>query len=197
MALPNILTSLHGRLFGIADRGAIVVNAFRRQGVLSAVTPAVLAASTAVSGTASETAFSTKYTILKNTLLAGTVIRVRFQGILTVHNGSDTTQIKVYIGGTSGTALLTGTATNAAANAIFCGEANIIIRTIGATGTLVGFGSHAIVPAASGTASPVYGITASTTVDTTADLDIAVSVTFSSSNAGNSARLDFLAVEIA
>lgn len=153
-------------------------------------------ASTAVTATASETAFDKKYTIPANTLRAGSVIKVRFQGIATATNSTDTLQIKAYLGGTGGTAILTGTATDVANNNVFSGEFTIVVRTIGSSGTFVAFGTHTDVPAASGTATQdVMEITASTTVDTTTTQDIVVSATWSTNSAGNSCRLDIFVVE--
>lgn len=196
MALPSILQSFWGRLYGMDRRGGIVVNAFGRQGRLPLVLEAPVAASTAVTNTTSETAFDKKITVPKNTLHAGSVVRIKFQGIATSTNSTDTLQIKLYIGGTGGTALLTGTATDVADNNIFAGQFDIIIRTNGSSGTFVGFGSHTKVPAASNTATLVVATIGSTTIDTTADQDVVVSATWGAQSASDSCRLDFLTVEI-
>lgn len=154
------------------------------------------AASSAHTNTTDEALFSTQYSIPANTLVAGSVIKVRFQGIATATNSTDTLTIKLYLGGLAGTAILAGTATDVANNNIFTGEAMIVIRTAGASGTFVAVGSHSQVPAASGTAVPVYQITASTTIDTTAAQVVGVGADWSVANSGNSCRLDILAVEI-
>jgi hypothetical protein len=156
-----------------------------------------VAASTAHSDTTTEAAFDTKYSIPANTLKAGSVIKVRYQGIATATNSSDTLLIKLYIGGITGTAILTGTATDVANNNIFAGEAMIVIRTAGASGTLVAVGTHTDVPAASGTAThAITEITASTTIDTTAAQEVCVGADWSVASASNSARLDIMVVEI-
>ena len=155
-----------------------------------------VAASAAHTGTTTEALFDKQYSIPANTLLAGSIIKVRFQGIATGANSTDTITVKLYLGGLSGTAILTGSATDATANDIFTGEALIQIRTIGASGTFVSVGSMNIVPAASGTAVPVYQIVASTAVDTTGALVIGVGCDWQSSSGTNSARLDIMAVEI-
>lgn len=155
------------------------------------------AASTAISATSSETAFDTSYTIPANSLRAGSVIKVRYQGIATATNSTDTLTIKLYIGGIAGTAVLTGTATDVANNNIFAGEAMIVIRTIGSSGTLVAVGTHTDVPAASGTATHgICEITASTAIDTTTSKAVVASATWSSTNAGNSCRMDIFSVEV-
>lgn len=165
-------------------------------GWLGGLVYANTAASSAHTNTTDAALFDKTYSIPANTLVAGSVVKIRFQGIATATNSSDTLTIKLMIGGVSGTALLTGTATDVADNNIFCGEFTLVVRTSGASGTCVGVGSHSDVPAASGTAVPVYEILASTTIDTTAAQQIGVWADWSVANAGNSARLDILTVEI-
>lgn len=154
------------------------------------------AASTAITASSTETAFSTNYTIPANSLRAGSVIKVRFQGIATATNSTDTLTIKLYIGGLTGTAIFTSTATDATNNDIFAGEGIIVIRTIGSSGTLVASGSYTKVEGASGTASRVDFITASTAIDTTTSKLVTASGTWSSANAGNSCRMDIFSVEV-
>lgn len=166
------------------------------RGWLGGVAYRNLAASAAHTNTVTEALFDAQYSIPANTLKVGSVIKIRFQGIATSTNSSDTLTIKLYIGGLTGTALLTGTATDVANDNIFCGEATVVIRTVGVSGTFVAYGSHSEVPAASGTATPVYEITASSTIDTTAAQVIGVGADWSVASASNSARLDILVVEI-
>ena len=154
------------------------------------------AASTAITASSTETAFSTNYTIPANSLRAGSVIKVRFQGIATATNSTDTLTIKLYIGGLTGTAIFTSTATDATNNDIFAGEGIIVIRTIGSSGTFVASGSYTKVEGASGTASRVDFITASTEIDTTTSKLVTASGTWSSTNAGNSCRMDIFSVEV-
>lgn len=190
----GVFTSLHGRRLGLMI-GRLVSPT--RDGVFPMVGYASAAASAALTASSTETAFSTgSYTVKKGTLDPGSIIRVRFQGIATATNSTDTLQIKLYIGGILGTAILTGTATDVADNAAFWGEANIVIRTIGASGTFVANGSHSIVPAATNVAVPVYALTASTAIDTTVDQVVAVSGKWSTTSASNSCRLDMFTVEL-
>jgi hypothetical protein len=100
--------------------------------------------------------------------------------------------VKLYIGGLSGTALISHAATDVANNDVFQGEYELIIRTIGASGTMVGKGTYKSVPAAEGTMTIKDDILASTTVDTTADQKVSVSATWSAASANDSVRLDFL-----
>jgi len=155
-----------------------------------------VAASAAHAATTDEALFDKQYSIPANTLKAGSVIKVLFQGIVTASNGADELTVKLYIGGLSGTAILTGTATDAVNGHVFIGEATICIRTVGGSGTLVAVASGNIVPAATRVAVPVYQITASTAIDTTAAQVVGVGADWNSSNAGNSARFDIMVVEI-
>ncbi len=193
-------TRLHqwGKKLGLAaNNGDVLVNNSKDL-VYGGVAYASTAASSAISNTTDETAFSESYTLPKNALRAGSVIKVRYQGIATATNSTDTLLVKLYIGGITGTAILTGTATDVANSNIFAGEATIVVRTIGASGTFVAVGTHTDVPAASGTAShAITEITASTAIDTTATQQIAVSATWSVASASNSCRLDVFVVELA
>jgi len=196
MADTQGLTSIHGRRVGIDRMGNLVTDRGDGNGVnLQRYTAySNTAASTAISNTASETAFSLAYSVPANSLVPGEVIDIFWQGIATATNGTDTLAIKVYIGGTSGTLLFTHAATDVADNNVFSGWYKLIIRTVGASGTLVGFGHGKSVPAAEGTMTAKDDILASTTIDTTAAQQIAVSATWSNASASNSCRLDVLHV---
>lgn len=155
------------------------------------------AASTDVSNTTTETLFDTFITIPANALAVGSLIRIRWQGIATATNSTDTLAIKAYIGGLTGTLLWTHAATDVADNNVFQGEYELIVRTIGSSGTMVGCGWGKSVPAAEGTATFKDDILASTAIDTTAAQVIGVSATWSVASASNSCRLDFLRVGLA
>lgn len=165
-------------------------------GWLGGVVYSSTAASTALTASSTETLLDTSYSIPANTLVAGSVIKLRFQGIATATNSTDTLTIKLYIGGLAGTAVLTGTATDATNNDIFTGEALIQIRTAGASGTFVSVASGNIIPAATRVAVPVFQITASTTIDTTAAQVVGVGAKWSTTSGSNSCRLDMMVVEI-
>lgn len=196
MADTKILTSVHGKKLGLDRAGNLVVNRddAYAESLVRYTAYTNTAASTAISNTAVETAFSTSYTIPASTLVAGESIDIDWQGIATATNSTDTLTIKVYIGGTSGTLLFTHAATDVADNNVFFGTYGLIIRTIGSSGTVIGRGFGKSVPAAEGTATFKDDILASTTIDTTAAQQIAVSATWSVASASNSCRLDFLRV---
>lgn len=155
------------------------------------------AASSPVTNTTTETLFDNYITIPPNSLGVGSLILLRWQGIATATNSTDTLAIKAYIGGLSGTLLFTHAATDVANDNVFQGEYELIIRTIGASGTMVGCGWGKSVPAAEGTATFKDDILASTAIDTTVAQVIGCSATWSVANAGNSCRLDFLRVGLA
>lgn len=155
------------------------------------------AASTAVSNTVTETLFDNFLTIPAGSLGVGSLIRIRYQGIATATNSTDTLAVKLYIGGLTGTALISHAATDVANNDVFMGEYELIVRTIGTSGTMVGSGLYKSIPAAEGTMTVKDDILASTAIDTTVSQVIGVSATWSVANAGNSCRLDFLRVGLA
>ena len=73
-------------------------------------------------------------------------------------------------------------------------DADIVIRTIGASGTMVAAGVVALGVPGTVTAKPK--LMASTAIDTTAAISVNVSATWSVANAGNSVRLDVLDVQV-
>lgn len=147
------------------------------------------AASAAVTTTSSETDFDKTYAIPANALRVGDIIRIRAQVIATATNATDTLTLKLYVGST---VLLATGAVDVANNDIGLIEFEFVVRTIGASGTMVGNGRWSLgVP---GTATVRSESLASTTLDTTAAKTIKVSATWSSNNAGNSCRLDQLSV---
>lgn len=153
------------------------------------------AASAAITNTTTETLFDAQYSIPADTLKAGTRVRIKYQGIATATNSTDTLAVKCYIGGLSGTALITHAATDVDDNDIFCGEVELIVRTIGTGGTFVATTKYnALAQAAT---AVLQGFVASTAIDTTAAQVIGVSAEWSVASTANSCRLDILSVDIA
>lgn len=149
------------------------------------------AASSLITNTTAETTFSNgTVTIPKNSLTAGDVIRIRAQGIAPATNSTDTLNIKLKVGTT--VIAQTG-ALDVANNDIFLIDANIVIRTVGATGTLVAYGTVSI--GTPGTATVKTFNLASTTIDTTVDQTLTVTATWSVANAGDTVQMDSLLVE--
>jgi hypothetical protein len=145
-----------------------------------------VAASAALTASSTETNFDTSVlTIPANTLRVGDVIRVRAQGIATATNSTDTLNARIKFG--TNAVIATG-AVDVANNDIFYLEGDIVVRTIGATGTIVAAGASAIGTEGTVTSKPAK--LASTTVDTTAAITLAISGQWSTTSAGNSCRLD-------
>lgn len=158
----------------------------------SQVAGVAVAASTALTASSTETNFDNSVlTIPANTLRAGDVIRVRVQGICTATNSTDTFTGKIKLGST---AVISTGAVDVANNDIFYFDAEIVVRTTGASGTVVAAGVQAL--GAEGTVTAKPAKLASTTVDTTAAVTLAISGQWSTTNAGNSCRLDVCDWEI-
>jgi len=157
-------------LFDVADTGIKVYSQ--------------VAASAAVVSDAA-TDFDKDYTIPANTLVEGSVIKIRAQGIITSVAAGGAVTIAYKIGST----VIRSDGFTPVGNDIFSADIELIVRTVGAGGTIIGstIGGET-----------VSGVTvsqlASTAIDTTATQKIAVSCDFV--NAGNSARLDGLTVAL-
>lgn len=150
-------------------------------------------ASSAITGTSeNETAFDQSYTLPANMLKAGTRVKIRAQGIHTATTGSETHTMALKIGSQ---AMVSKASIDPANNDIFYFDFEIVCRTTGASGTFVGCGVAAF--GASGTATPTVQYIGSTTIDTTTTNVIGVYITRqSSATDSDSARLDFLTVEL-
>jgi hypothetical protein len=195
-----IQTSLRGRKIGLDPSDRLLVQPASAGIDMAAglLAYSSVAASTAVSNTTTETVFDKYATLPANFLQPGSLIRIRWQGIATATNSTDTLAVKLYIHSaatlTAGTLLWTHAATDVADNNVFAGEYELAVRTIGSSGTVVGVGSGKSVPAAEGTATFKDDILASTAIDTTVAQYIGATATWSVASASNSCRLDFIRV---
>lgn len=198
--MTEILNSIDGKWAGLDVNGRLVARDYADGANVAKVVAkklyAATAASSAVTNTAVETLFDSSYTLPADILKVGSVLHIRYQGIATATNSTDTLRARLVIGGLTGTVLQTCGATDVANNNIFAGEIYLTVRTVGATGTFVGWGSATSTLAASGTATMVVNSVASTTIDTTATQVIGVGATWSVANSGNSCRLDYLTVKM-
>lgn len=157
----------------------------------SAVLVNNVADSTTITNVTAETTFSNgTITIPKNTLKVGDSIRIRGLVVFVATNSTDTAQIKVKLGSTS--IVDTGAIDNA--NADVCQfDITLVVRTIGATGTIVGQATYS--DGVLGTATTRTAVLASTSIDTTAAITITVTQTTSVANAGNQSVLRMLIAE--
>lgn len=157
-------------------------------------------ASAAVTNTVTETAFSftgsTMPDIPANSLKPGDVLRYRFQGIATATNGTDTLAVKAYLGSVELSALA---AVDVANNDIFQADLTVVVRAVGASGTIVVSSLQPVIGAGKQDGSSAITVRsefkASQAIDTTAALTPSVKATWSVANAGNSCRLDVLTIE--
>ena len=203
MPANDILTSIRGKRLGLDNSGRLLSDpAGRGTQPVQSVLYNSTGASTALSNFTTQRAFDTYATIPANSLQVGSLIRIKYQMIQTAVNGTDTIQAILTIGGalgannavTGGTALLTQTATAGGVSFVSDGEFELAIRTIGASGTMVGTGVYKKVPSIVTTYSPVPAILASTAIDTTVDQLVTLGIAYGAASSSNSARLDFLRV---
>jgi hypothetical protein len=152
------------------------------------------AAATAITGaTETDAMFDKSISIPANTLKAGSVIRVRAQGIHTATTGAETHTIALKLGST---ALVSHAAVDPATNDVFVFDFAVVVRTAGASGTMVGAG-FSLATGAAATGTMKAAALASTAVDTTAALVVGVWIDRqASATDADSARLDVLTVEI-
>ncbi|HUT10170.1 MAG TPA: hypothetical protein VMY42_06715 [Thermoguttaceae bacterium] len=129
------------------------------------------------------------FTVPANELIAGSIIRVRAQGIVVDQDTTPQCDVKLY----AGTEIIATATVGAAADNDQCLIlADIVIRTIGSSGTLVAFAAVSFDAAATALGS---ALKASATEDTTSGLTIKCTVQFNASHADNTFRLDMLEVE--
>ena len=149
------------------------------------------AASAVITNTITETSFDKSVTLPGNTLQLGDVLRIRAQGICPSTNSTDTLNIKLKIG--SLIVLATG-ALDVNNNDIFHLEADLVVRAIGTTGSVVASGLQAL--GVEGTVAAKPAKLAASALDTTAAQTVAITATWSVANVGNQVRLDVFDVEL-
>lgn len=149
-----------------------------------------VAASAEVENTTAETAFDKSFTVDGASLQAGDVLKVRAQGVVVDNNSTDTLNVKLYLGTEEIAA--TG-AVDVADGDIFFIDATIVVRTVGATGTIVACGLVGLGVIGTVTAKPF--LKAQATEDISGNVAITVKGTWSVAHADNEVRLDILTVE--
>jgi hypothetical protein len=184
-----------GRVVGIESATKAVI-LMQTQELVAIDSFAMIAASGVVANTTTRTAYAT-YTIKAGSLRVGSRIRVRGQVIATATNSSDTLLVDIggAVGGTP--AIIVGTAaTDVANDNVAMIDADIVVRTLGTTGTLAGSAWLTTAIAANLTAAPVLAKIVSTTVATDADIVLGLYGTWSVANPGNSSRADLFTVDV-
>jgi len=156
-----------------------------RDGLLF-INPAV---SAVITNTVAETAFNKSFTFAPNTLKVGDFVHIMAHVTCPSTNSTDTLTLKIKIG----TTVLVVTAAVDVANAdIAVIDCMLIVRTIGAGGTFIAFGTQGLGTPGTVTSKPFN--LASTAIDTTASQQITVTGTWSVANAGDQAQLDAFVV---
>jgi hypothetical protein len=174
------------------DSSGYAIVEFRPTDPAGELAASAVAASSAITNTVTETAFSTGSKTLDGTQLrVGDVIRVRLQGIATATNSTDTLTVKLYLGTEE---IVTTGAVDVADNDIFFIDCDIVVRTIGASGAIVACGLVGLGVEGTVTAKPFKK--ASATEDISGSVAVAAKATWSVAHAGNSCRLDVFNVQV-
>lgn len=150
-----------------------------------------VAASSSVTNTSTATAFDLSYTIPANYLAVGDVIRIKAQAIAPTTNSTDTLTLTLKMGSTT---IIATAAVDVANGDIGYIEADLVIRTIGASGTYVGAGVQGLGVPGTVTAKP--WLLGSTAIDTTATQALTVVAAWSVASTSDITRLDVLEIEI-
>ena len=163
---------------------------------------AIVASSTAISNTASETAFDQSVAIPAGRIQGvGTVLKVRAKVRVTSGNASDTLQLKVRLDTTAGVLLGQTPAVNVTDAGGDLGVLDLVatIRAVGASGTMVVDGIAGISPGqavATGGNVQTTGTAGTIAIDTTAAHNVVVTATWSGASTSNSCVLEDLVVFI-
>jgi len=146
------------------------------------------AISAEVENTTTETDFDKTFTIPANTLQVGDVFDIWAHVHVIDNNSTDTLTLRLKIGSVL---LLASAALDVEDDDIAIFHGRLVVRTIGATGTIFGSFIHGFDVA--GTAAGVHE-KAEATLDTTADQVVKVTAEWSVAHADNEVRLDVLNV---
>ena len=163
---------------------------------------AIISANTSIPGgntvanTTTETAFSSSYTIPANTLVAGSVVRVKLWGVYGTTIISPMLTGKVKWG--SQTLLNTGALSAAVSltNAGWFADCSFLVQSAGGSGVVDAQGFAEFASAATTGLSVNVPNTSTFTVDTTATQAITVTVQWSAANAANTITLRQMVVEV-
>ena len=155
---------------------------------------AISAPSSDLTNSSTETTFNKSVIIPANTLSVGDIIKIRSAIVVSAVNATDTLVGDLLLNATK---VCTSHALAVAANDLITVDVDLVVRTIGASGTVVasGFqhiGAKTVGAVATTTFRPVFLV--STTLDTTAAATIAVSAKWSAASANNTCALQVLDV---
>ena len=155
-----------------------------------ALTLASVAASTAVTDTTVETAYDVVHEVEAGTLKAGDVLRVTAQVKVTGNTGTPNLTTLLNFGGVE--VASTGAVAVVAGDIVVI-RGELVVRTVGASGTIVAAGFYHAGTEATATVK-AFDLP-SATLDTTADMDLEVTAEWSAADAANIAQLEILNLE--
>lgn len=186
--LVRIGTSRQSRSSAVASVTMISVLLDGRDSDMSARSLSVItAASTAITNTTAETAFSTTFSIPANRLRVGSVLALRARASVSSGNSTDTLTLRARLTNASGTLLGAGLAFDVTNGGGDVGDINLqmVVRTLGATGTMMSSGSIGLLTAVQAT-----GSAGAVTIDTTAAITLVITAQWSAASASNSVAMD-------
>lgn len=137
------------------------------------------------------------YTLLPNSLLVGSLVRVRAFGRFST-SATPTLLLGVYYGGAAGVALCATAAVttlSGAANNTWFFEADINVRTVGSSGTAMSVGKVTGVSTATGVNLAPATAPAVATIDTTAAKSIVLCAQWGTNSASNTITCHHLAID--
>lgn len=149
------------------------------------------AAGSALTASSTETTIADAGSLPANSLKVGDVIEVTAQVIATATNSTDTLTLKAKIGGVQ---MVTTGAVDVADGDIGYIKFEAVVRTIGATGTMVAAGVQGLGVPGTVTAKPF--LKASGAIDTTAAVPIILTGQWSTTSGSNSCRCDVFNVQV-
>ena len=144
--------------------------------------------SSAIASTASETNFDITYTLSTVMMQPGRIFKIVANGVYST-TGTPTLLFKVKWGSTDLVTFTARTGINNASNQSWQVEAWIVVRSIGASGTVMASGKAFVNTAAGQDTVETVVNNAATTIDTTTAQTCQVSLTWSASSSSNTATL--------
>lgn len=147
----------------------------------------ITAASSAITNTATETAFSTTFSIPANRLRVGSVLSLRARASVSSGNSTDTLTLRARLTNAAGAVLGAGLAFDVTNGGGDVGDINLqmVVRTLGAAGTMMSVGTIGLLTAVQAT-----GSAGAVTIDTTAAITLVITAQWSVASASNSVTMD-------
>ena len=147
----------------------------------------ITAASSTITNTTTETAFSTTFSIPANRLRVGSVLRLRARASVSSGNSTDTLTLRARLTNAAGALLGEGPAVDVTNGGGDVGDIDLemIVRTLGGGGTMVTSGKIGLLTAVNST-----GSAGAVTIDTTAANVLVITAQWSVASASNIVAMD-------